>query len=87
MGRCETPEPFWQWWVRMLPPAPEPEPEPSPWALEKSANRLWRMTEKIENGRWIPKFAYRASGKALREFQESRELLATAGEAQRRERR
>ena len=50
------PEPFWAWWVSMVPdpePAPEPEPAPlatSPWDIEKRANRLARKVAQIERG-------------------------------------
>jgi hypothetical protein len=73
-----------QWTARLV--APEPEPGPSLWEIEKSRNRLQRMTERIENRSWVPKFAYRVNGRALRELREAHELLATAGEIPRKER-
>jgi hypothetical protein len=81
-------EDFWHWWMRYTSAqwtaqqfAPEPEPEPSAWEIEKSRNRLERITEKVERRRWLPPLPHRLNGRMLREVREAHELLGEAGQA------
>ena len=80
-------EPHWHWWCRHAVAlwaaqqvAPEPEPGPSEWEIQKSRNRLARQVERIGKQQWIPKFAHRVNGRAVRELQEAYTLLGTSVE-------